>query len=293
MRSLSRYLLIALIAFAPSLRAQNVAHDGAPKAAPSSSSAPSPCDPDNFEPGSPLEVLSDTAGADFGRYLRDVARKIRINWHRVIPADARSSSSDKGCATVEFSIQKDGKLAGMKLVQSSGNASLESAAQAGVSASAPFDPLPDQFTGSALTLRFHFRYNPQHGRLTPLQGGGWHSTSAEESAGSPSVVLEPKTYNGQPVYRVGHGVTAPKGTYMPNPAFTESARKKKLQGTAQLEIVVTQEGNVGDAKVVKGIDPDLDESALDTVRKWKFDPATKDGKPVPVQIDVEVSFRLY
>jgi len=37
----------------------------------------------------------------------------------------------------------------------------------------------------------------------------------------------------------------------------------------------------------------LDEKAVEAVRSWRFDPATKDGKPVAVQIDVEVAFRLY
>ena len=116
MALLSRLVLSALIASAASLHAQDAAQNHASPSSP----APALCDPDSFEPGSPLEVLSDTSSVDLRQYLWDVTRKIRISWHKAIPADARSSSSNKGCATVEFSIEKDGKLGGMKLVQSSG-----------------------------------------------------------------------------------------------------------------------------------------------------------------------------
>jgi TonB family protein len=290
MTLLSRLVLSALIASAASLHAQDAAQNHASPSSP----APALCDSDSFEPGSPLEVLSDTSSVDLRQYLWDVTRKIRISWHKAIPADARSSSSNKGCATVEFSIEKDGNLAGMKLVQSSGDAALEQAAQAGITTSAPFVPLPEQFTGDSLALRFHFRYNPQRGHLMPVgpHGGEWHSTAAGDNARSGSGAVEAKTYQGEPVYRVGAGVTAPKATYMPNPDYTEQARKKKLQGTVVLEMVVTREGNTDDVKVVRGLDSGLDQKAIDTVRRWKFDPGTRAGEPVTVQLTVEVSFRM-
>jgi TonB family protein len=50
---------------------------------------------------------------------------------------------------------------------------------------------------------------------------------------------------------------------------------------------------VDDVKVIHGFDPDMDQKAVDTVRQWRFDPGTRDGKPVAVQLSVEVSFRLY
>jgi TonB family protein len=80
---------------------------------------------------------------------------------------------------------------------------------------------------------------------------------------------------------------------MPDPSFTEQARKKKLQGVVVLQIVVTREGKVDDVKVVRGLDPGLDQSAVDTVRQWRFNPGTKDGQPVNVQITVETNFNLY
>ena len=286
----SRFILTIPLVFGTFLYAQDSAKGTHPQLSP----APALCDPDMFVPGPALEVLGDTAGVDLRQYLRDVARSIRINWQAARIADAQPPSNKAGCATIEFAIQKDGKLTGMKLVQSSGDATLERAAWAGVTDSAPFHPLLEQFTGESLGLRFHFRYNPgQRGQLMPVGPGSGEWKSASVGDNGSGDTLEPQTYQGEPVYRVGSGVTAPKGTYMPNPSYTDRARKKKLRGTVILAIIVTPEGNVGDAKVVRGFDPEMDQNALNTVRTWKFEPPTKDGKPVAVAINVEASFNLY
>ena len=106
---------------------------------------------------------------------------------------------------------------------------------------------------------------------------------------------EKSTYNSVPengVYEVGHGVTAPKPTYTPNPEFSDKARKKKIQGTVIVSMVVTAEGNVRDVSVTKSVEQSLDQQAIATISTWKFEPATKDGKPVTVHLHTEVDFRL-
>ena len=95
------------------------------------------------------------------------------------------------------------------------------------------------------------------------------------------------------VYAVGNGVTAPKAVYIPDPQYTESARKKKIKGTVIIAMIVTAEGKVRELKVIKSLDPGLDEQAVAAVSTWRFEPATKDGKPVAVHLPVQVTFRLY
>jgi TonB family protein len=107
-----------------------------------------------------LEVLSDTQGVDFGPYLARVVYTVKKNWYNVIPEAAMSPIFKKGTVTIEFAIQKDGRVAGMRLVGASGDVSLDRAAWSGITASDPFAPLPSQFTGGYLALRFHFLYNP-------------------------------------------------------------------------------------------------------------------------------------
>lgn len=95
------------------------------------------------------------------------------------------------------------------------------------------------------------------------------------------------------IFHVGHGVTAPRAIYSPDPQFTDAARKAKYSGTAVLRLTVTTEGTTRDVKILNSLTPDLDRKAVAAVKTWKFEPAMKDGKPVPVSIDVEVDFHLY
>src|SRR6202789_2771370 len=92
-------------------------------------------------------------------------------------------------------------------------------------------------------------------------------------------------------YRVGGGVSAPKVLYDPDPEYSEEARKAKYQGTVVLWLVVAPDGKPQDIKVQRSLGMGLDEKAIEAVRQWRFEPAKKDGQPVPVRINVEVNFR--
>jgi TonB family protein len=104
-----------------------------------------------------LEVLSDTMGVDFGPYLKRVLHDVRQNWINAIP---ESAEMKHGSLVIEFAITKDGKVAGMQLVTSSGDVPLDRAAWAGIVGSNPFPELPSEFPGQYLALRFKFFYNP-------------------------------------------------------------------------------------------------------------------------------------
>jgi periplasmic protein TonB len=95
------------------------------------------------------------------------------------------------------------------------------------------------------------------------------------------------------VYRVGGGISAPTATSSPDPDYTEEARRAKKQGTCVLWLIVDSTGHPRDIRVVRGLGFGLDAKALEAVQQWKFNPALKDGKPVDVQISVEVEFHLY
>jgi TonB family protein len=95
------------------------------------------------------------------------------------------------------------------------------------------------------------------------------------------------------IYRVGGGVSAPRAIYAPDPEYSEEARKAKYQGTVVLWMIVGPDGHARDIRVTRSVGLGLDEKAIEAVRTWKFEPARKDGQAVAVQINVEVSFRLY
>ena len=94
------------------------------------------------------------------------------------------------------------------------------------------------------------------------------------------------------VYRVGGGVTAPVVLLKVDPEYSEEARKAKYQGTVLLYIEVNADGRASNIRVVRSLGSGLDEKAIEAVKRWKFSPGKKDGKPVLVAATVEVNFRL-
>jgi len=107
-----------------------------------------------------MEILSDTQGVDFGPYLSRVHFMIDRSWHLVMPESVFPPLSKKGIVTIEFAIQQNGRIAGIRLVSSSGDVPLDRAAWGGITGSDPFPPLPTRFTGPYLALRCRFFYNP-------------------------------------------------------------------------------------------------------------------------------------
>ena len=84
----------------------------------------------------------------------------------------------------------------------------------------------------------------------------------------------------------------PSILYKVEPEYSEEARKAKFQGTVLLFVVVDEKGNPRDIKIIRPLGLGLDQKAIEAVEKWKFSPGKKDGKPVPVQAQIEVNFRL-
>jgi TonB family protein len=101
------------------------------------------------------------------------------------------------------------------------------------------------------------------------------------------------------VYHVGKDqarrieVKAPHPTYTPEPRFSDAARQARYQGTMMMDIVIDERGNLAWMRVVRALGMGLDENAMEMVRTWRFDPATRNGEPVPVEMQIEVSFNLY
>jgi len=71
--------------------------------------------------------------------------------------------------------------------------------------------------------------------------------------------------------------------------YPDEARKKKIQGKVVVKILVSETGDVESAEVVSG-DPILGKSAVDAVKKWKFKPFIKNGKPVKVSTKLPIDF---
>jgi protein TonB len=88
------------------------------------------------------------------------------------------------------------------------------------------------------------------------------------------------------------GLKPPVAISEVKPVYTPEARQAKIQGQVGLSCVVLPDGSVGDVNVVGSLDPGLDEQAIKAARQWRFKPGTKDGRPVPVRIELDFTFTL-
>ncbi len=93
--------------------------------------------------------------------------------------------------------------------------------------------------------------------------------------------------------RIGGGVSAPVLIFSVEPEFSEEARKAKVAGNVLVNLYVDQNGNPSHVRVIRGVGMGLDEKAVEAVRQYKFRPAMENGKPVLVELNVEVNFQIF
>jgi outer membrane biosynthesis protein TonB len=107
----------------------------------------------------PAEILTDTMGVDFGPYMTRIVEIVRQNWYTLMPPSVYPPILKQGKLSLEFVIMKDGSVQGLVRDTTSNDVALDRAAMASITASTPFPPLPKEFPGKLLGLRFYYFYN--------------------------------------------------------------------------------------------------------------------------------------
>ncbi len=110
---------------------------------------------------SEVEILTDTRGVDLMPYVAQIRAIVRSRWMLMIPSQARPPLLKQGKVSIDFYVRKDGKVEGVKIHESSGEEALDHAAWGSITASNPFPPLPAEFAGERVGLRFLYFYNVQ------------------------------------------------------------------------------------------------------------------------------------
>lgn len=119
------------------------------------------------------------------------------------------------------------------------------------------------------------------GWLVLLLGGG---VSAAQERELPA--------EGKPPRLVGEGVSRPEKISGAPPIYTELARKARVTGTVIVEAIIDENGDVTNARVLRGLPLGLDQASLEAVRTWKFKPARFEGRPVKVYYTLTVNFQV-
>jgi periplasmic protein TonB len=89
------------------------------------------------------------------------------------------------------------------------------------------------------------------------------------------------------------GVTGPSGGYQVKPRYPESARRQGVEGTVLLKVRVTEQGRVEAVQLERSTGhPDLDQAAIEAVRRWRFEPAHRGSQAMAVWALIPVAFKL-
>jgi protein TonB len=109
-----------------------------------------------------------------------------------------------------------------------------------------------------------------------------------------TAVAVPGAFNAQEVFKPGDGVTLPTPIREVKPGYTAAAMEARIEGKVGLDVVVLDDGKVGEVKVSQSLDMEygLDTQAVEATKQWLFKPGTKDGKPVAVRVTIEMTFTL-
>lgn len=196
-----------------------------------------------------------------------IAKGIVADWNAKVQENQHADWT--GSTVIECDVKRDGALGKVKVVRTSGSKALDELATSAAKSASPFRKLPPDFKGTKFRLFFYYNMPSTADRPSCT---GMHLPSYPH---------------------VGGSVRAPKAIYMPDPEYSEEARRAHYQGTVILNLTVTADGAPTEICLDRMAGLGLDEQAVTAVRRWKFEPATKDGQPVALRISAETQFRLY
>lgn len=245
-------------------------------------------------------ITNDTEGFDFKPYLVLVVRSVKSKWYSLVP---ESETLKRACVGIQFKILPDGRVTEMEYASTSGDIRLDHAAWGGVMAAEPFPPLPAEFKGNHLTLRFTFFYNlsPETARM------GTETSAASSGPGGQTELAQDSPINGDSQFIPTNSLNRTPGVpilvpdtspinpgrliFKTNAKYPKEARKRKVEGTVVLEVTVEKNGVLDEISILSG-DLTLADAAVDAVRTWTFQPYTQSGKPVQVRQKLVFSFNL-
>jgi TonB family protein len=95
-----------------------------------------------------------------------------------------------------------------------------------------------------------------------------------------------------PIYEIGGDVKPPKLVHVVEPEFSVHSEQAFVSGVVKIQMIVTSEGLPKEPKVLSGLGDVQNKKAVEAVKQWRFNPATKEDKPVNVRVTVEVNFHL-
>ena len=118
-----------------------------------------------------------------------------------------------------------------------------------------------------------------------------HPELSAELAAKP---IDPRAFSENPPQdlAIAGTLTKPKGLFQPDPQYPAEARMARVEGVVVMQGIIDRDGCIRELTQLKGVSQDVDQAAAETVKRWVFEPALLDGKPVDVYYNLTTSFRL-
>jgi TonB family protein len=124
-------------------------------------------------------------------------------------------------------------------------------------------------------------------RGEPGAKSAWREFTFERPTPSP---IAPGTFRDPATGEAVRGPGGPRAVFQPRPDYTQEALRARVSGDVLMSLIVDATGRVDSVRVIRSLRPDLDDSAVRTMRTWRFEPARRDGTAVAAQIEVSMSF---
>jgi TonB family protein len=203
----------------------------------------------------------------------------RINFAEPIYPDVAKKAKLNGTVVLDAIIGKDGKMKSLHVLTST-------------------NPM---FNNSAMEAVQHWTYKPYllNGQPTEVDTTITVNYALTPSpTPEPSPAPNPSASNSQSsampnqAMHIGGNIKKPIVIYQTEPEYSQQAKDAKFSGDVEVYLVVDTNGRPSHVRVVRSVGMGLDEKAVQAVRQYRFKPATLDGKPVPVDLYIDVNFAM-
>jgi TonB family protein len=187
----------------------------------------------------------------------------------IYPADAKAARV-QGVVVLHAIIAKDGTIANLQVISG-----------------------PPPLLVSSIDAVRQWKYKPYllNGEPTEVETTININYTFGESTDSPAQGAAAE-YEGAPVRKIGGGVSVPVVIYQVDPEYSAQARDAKFSGIELVNLIVDTAGHPQNVHILRGVGMGLDEKAVEAVKQFRFKPAMEGGTPVPVQLNIEVNFKL-
>jgi TonB family protein len=129
--------------------------------------------------------------------------------------------------------------------------------------------------------------------LAVLPAVAQQPTTAPSAPSAPPEPQSQQAVDPETPLHVGGSVVPPTALYRVDPEFSEEARREKFSGTVRVYLWVEKDGTPSHVRIAQSAGHGLDEKAVEAVRQYRFNPATKNGEPVRVDLYIDISFQIY